>query len=49
MAKMRPVRVPRVLPVLSHDEVARLLAAAGNLKKLQMLTRTRARFVSNPD
>lgn len=33
MAKMRPVRVPRILPVvLSPDEVARLLAAAGNLK-----------------
>jgi len=33
MAKMRPVRVPRTLPVvLSPDEVARLLAAAGNLK-----------------
>ncbi|QUN32315.1 site-specific integrase (plasmid) [Cupriavidus sp. KK10] len=33
MAKMRPVRVPRVLPVvLSPDEVARLLAAASNLK-----------------
>ncbi|MGT2454050.1 tyrosine-type recombinase/integrase [Cupriavidus basilensis] len=33
MAKMRPVRVPRVLPViLSPDEVARVLAAAGNLK-----------------
>ena len=30
---MRPVRVPSVLPVvLSRDEVARLLAAAGNLK-----------------
>lgn len=33
MAKMRPVRVPRTLPVvLSPDEVARVLAAAGNLK-----------------
>ncbi|SCU75423.1 putative integrase/recombinase y4qK [Cupriavidus necator] len=33
MAKMRPVRVPHTLPVvLSPDEVARLLAAAGNLK-----------------
>jgi site-specific recombinase XerD len=33
MAKMRPVRVPRVLPVvLSPDEVARVLAATGNLK-----------------
>ncbi|MDW3689285.1 tyrosine-type recombinase/integrase, partial [Cupriavidus sp. CV2] len=33
MAKMRPVRVPRILPVvLSPDEVARVLAAAGNLK-----------------
>lgn len=33
MAKMQPVRVPRTLPVvLSRDEVARLIAAAGNLK-----------------
>jgi site-specific recombinase XerD len=33
MAKMRPVRVPHILPVvLSPDEVARVLAAAGNLK-----------------
>jgi integrase/recombinase XerD len=33
MAKMRPVRIPRTLPVvLSPDEVARVLAAAGNLK-----------------
>jgi len=33
MAKMRPVRIPRTLPVvLSPDEVGRLLAAAGNLK-----------------
>ncbi|WP_061960264.1 tyrosine-type recombinase/integrase [Cupriavidus pauculus] len=33
MARMRPVSVPRVLPVvLSPDEVARLLAAASNLK-----------------
>src|SRR5438067_2214620 len=33
IAKMRPVRVPRTLPVvLSRDEVARLIAAAGNLK-----------------
>src|SRR5271169_2899002 len=31
--KMQPVRVPRTLPVvLSPDEVARLIAAAGNLK-----------------
>ena len=33
MAKMQPVRVPRTLPVvLSREEVARLIAAAGNLK-----------------
>ncbi|AGW95536.1 site-specific integrase [Cupriavidus sp. DF5525] len=33
MARMRPVSVPRVLPVvLSPDEVGRLLAAASNLK-----------------
>jgi integrase/recombinase XerD len=33
MAKMQPVRVPHTLPaVLSRDEVARLIAAAGNLK-----------------
>jgi integrase/recombinase XerD len=33
MAKMQPVRVPRKLPViLSRDEVARLIAAAGSLK-----------------
>nr|WP_315591680.1 site-specific integrase [uncultured Cupriavidus sp.] len=33
MARMRPVSVPRVLPVvLSPDEVARLVAAASNLK-----------------
>jgi integrase/recombinase XerD len=33
MAKMQPVRVPRTLPVvLSRDEVARLIAATGNLK-----------------
>ena len=33
MAKMQPVRVPRTLPVvLSRDEVARLIAAAPNLK-----------------
>ena len=33
MAKMQSVRVPRTLPVvLSRDEVARLIAAAGNLK-----------------
>jgi len=33
MARMRPVSVPHVLPVvLSPDEVARLLAAASNLK-----------------
>jgi site-specific recombinase XerD len=33
MARMQPVRVPRILPViLSREEVARLIAAAGNLK-----------------
>src|SRR5258708_31873587 len=33
MARLQPVRVPRTLPVvLSPDEVARLIAAAGNLK-----------------
>jgi len=33
MAKMSPVRVPQKLPVvLSRDEVARLIAAASNLK-----------------
>ena len=33
MGKMQPVRVPRTLPVvLSREEVARLIAAAGNLK-----------------
>lgn len=33
MAKMQPVRLPRTLPmVLSREEVARLIAAAPNLK-----------------
>jgi integrase/recombinase XerD len=33
MAKMQPVQVPRILPVvLSRDEAARLIAAARNLK-----------------
>jgi integrase/recombinase XerD len=33
MAKMQPVRMPRTLPVvLSREEVARLIAAAGHLK-----------------
>ena len=33
MAKMRPVRVPRTLPViLSREEVSRLIIGAGNLK-----------------
>jgi integrase/recombinase XerD len=33
MARMQPVRIPRTLPtILSRDEVARLIEAAGNLK-----------------
>jgi len=33
MARMKPVRVPRTLPVvLSPEEVSRLIAAAENLK-----------------
>ena len=33
MARMQPVRIPRTLPViLSREEVARLIEAAGNLK-----------------
>lgn len=33
MAKMQPVKLPKTLPVvLSREEVARLIAAAGNLK-----------------
>jgi integrase/recombinase XerD len=33
MVRMQPVRIPRTLPViLSRDEVARLIEAAGNLK-----------------
>jgi integrase/recombinase XerD len=33
MAKMKPIRVPRTLPVvLSREEVSRLIVAAGNLK-----------------
>lgn len=33
MGKMQPVRLPRTLPVvLSREEVARLIAASGNLK-----------------
>jgi integrase/recombinase XerD len=33
VAKLQAVRVPRTLPVvLSREEVARLIAAAGNLK-----------------
>jgi site-specific recombinase XerD len=33
MAKIQPVRIPRTLPIiLSRDEVARLIEAAGNLK-----------------
>jgi len=39
MAKMQPVRVPRTLPVvLSREEVARLLAAAPNLKSQTALS-----------
>jgi hypothetical protein len=39
MAKMRPVRVPRTLPVvLSREEVARLIAAAPNLKSRTALS-----------
>ncbi|MGF6472727.1 site-specific integrase [Paraburkholderia youngii] len=41
MARMQPVRVPRVLPVvLSPDEVRRLIAAAGNLKHQTALSVT---------
>jgi hypothetical protein len=39
MAKMQPVRVPRTLPVvLSREEVARLVAAAPNLKSQTALS-----------
>jgi site-specific recombinase XerD len=39
MAKMQPVRVPQKLPVvLSRDEVARLIAAARNLKHQTVLS-----------
>ena len=39
MAKMQPVHVPRTLPVvLSREEVARLIAAAGNVKHQTMLS-----------
>jgi len=39
MAKMQPVRVPRTLPVvLSREEVARLLAAAPNMKSQTALS-----------
>ena len=39
MAKMQPVYVPRTLPVvLSREEVARLIAAAGNLKHQSALS-----------
>jgi integrase/recombinase XerD len=39
MSKMRPVRVPRTLPVvLSREEVARLIAAAPNLKSQTALS-----------
>jgi len=41
IAKMQPVRVPHKLPVvLSREEVARLLAAAGNLKHQTALSVT---------
>ena len=36
MAKMHPVRIPRTLPVvLNREEVARLIAAAPNLKRVR--------------
>jgi site-specific recombinase XerD len=39
MARMQPVRMPRVLPVvLSPDEVGRLIAATGNLKHQTVLS-----------
>ena len=39
LAKMQPVRVPRTLPVvLSREEVARLIAAAPNLKSQTALS-----------
>jgi site-specific recombinase XerD len=39
MARMQPVRVPRTLPVvLSREEVARLIAAAPNLKSQTALS-----------
>ena len=39
MAKMQPVHVPRTLPVvLSREEVARLIAAAGNVKHQTVLS-----------
>ena len=39
MARMQPVHLPRTLPVvLSREEVARLIAAAGNLKHQTMLS-----------
>src|ERR1700731_1973643 len=42
MARMQPVRVPRTLPVvLSPDEVARLIAAAGNLNAVNRVERSK--------
>jgi integrase len=39
MVRMRPVRAPRILPVvLSPDEVRRLIEAAGNLKHQTVLS-----------
>lgn len=46
MARMQPVRVPHTLPVvLSREEVARLIAAAANLKRQTALTVSRTRYL----